>query len=655
MATSSFSGTPQYGQKFSGYGTDSSLFTHFGSAPTSSGPAATAPTITPVSPTYDPKIDANALYGKPIILSALGYARIGATSAPLLLGDLNDGKADFIVSFGFAVPITGNRKIYKIFLDQERWWSSVTGWDGSGALPGDSIFHGEAADIAFRPGTLTQAVLSLETLLFPGTENAYRPEMLLEIRGLPIARYVALSGRPVPYVAAEIGDVTGGADPLDGINLGLAVERIAHSPWPKYSSSTFEAVGITDVVAGLIIAENFTVIQICQSITNYYRNIHLLQSDKLRIKDHGSNVTPDIVFTRDTIIGGENAVAITRAGPSTQRREDELIAIDPDQDYTRVPSIARRARDPIAVSSAVGKSTGTLPLIINADTRQALVTFAQYEKENARKRISLRVPIYGYQIEPGDRMAHVDLADGIDNEVMLVEETSHNGDFTVNVEARAILRCSFFTNPEAAHVQCQNAEIVAASNKTFTPVDFGEAHVARRIVVGINLRMVAAGQTITSVTIGGVAATEAAVASNAGEGLISAVYFAAVPTGTSGSVVINTSGNFEQVSIHAYRLVSASFALSDFDSAQATTASAVSATLDVPAGGVSIAAAATRLGASFTWAGATESCTFVNDVQTTGQRSSAMHLASGAELGSVISVDPSSVDRVTIAAASFVL
>lgn len=628
--------------------------------PGGSSPLAPAPTITPVSPTIDPKIEANTLYGKPIILSALGFAGIGATGAPLVGPYINAGKVDFIVSFGFAVPITGNRKIYAIYLDNELAWSSATGWDGSGALPGDSAFAAETFSMEFRPGTLTQAVCSLETTHFPGAENAYRPEMVLQITGLPYARFMANSGKPVPYVSADIGDVTDGADPFDGINLGLALERIAHSPWPKYTSDTFEAVGITDVVGGIILAQNFTVIQICQSITNYYRNLHLLQSDKLRIKDHGSNVSPDFTFTRDTITG---AVGITRTGASSEPRESELITIDPDQDYTRVPSIARRPREPVAVSASVGKASGTLPVIINADTRQALVTFAQYDKENARKRLSVTTTIAGYQVEPGDRIAATDLGDGVASSVVLVEETSHNGDFTVTIEGREILRCGLNYNPVAAFL-AHYEDGSAASAYTFTSSVLGAAADDRLIVVVARLmRSQSVGRDITSVVLGGNAmelvpdayVVAGDIAPSANPSVTQGIYCLHVPAGTAATIVVNSGGNAAGASIDIYRLTGLA-SLMPVDGANANTQGSDPATaINVSFNGILIASYAGVGGTPGTavWTGI--NTINVNEAQepATWWGSGGMQTGLLAEVGRPVSVTAPATGYESVVAAAF--
>jgi hypothetical protein len=181
-------------------------------------------------------------------------------------------------------------------------------------------------------------------------------------------------------------------------------------------------------------------------VTREYRNIDLLLSDKVRIKDRGSNVAANITLNRDSIISDNQPLTVTRAGATEQRREFELIAIDPDQDYTAVPSLAKIPRDPMVISAAVGKETVTIPLVIDAATRQALATFAQNYEENARRKVAFKVPVAGYALEPGDLFALADIADGFDNEIFKCTQTSHGANWVVDVEGEAILRCRIFRN-----------------------------------------------------------------------------------------------------------------------------------------------------------------------------------------------------------------
>jgi len=400
-----------------------------------------APQPTPVTTTFDPKIEANALYSKPMPLFCGGFARIGASPAPIVGPYINGDIVDFVVSFGVPANVSGDRKIYKIYLDNELAWSS----SGGGTVPGDGTFAAETFDFIFKPGTLTQSAVSLESEKFPGDECAYRPQMILQIRNLPWARFQKNSGKPVPYVACDIGDVTDGAVPQNGINLGEALELVAHSPWA--GDTKFEAVGLTDVVAAILIKDNFTIVQLCQSITQEYRNLDLLVSDKTRIKDRGATVAPNYIFDRGSIVSGDQPVIVTRGGATAQKREHELLAIDPDQDYTAVPSLSKIPRNPMVISAAVGKDTTTIPVVIDANTRQALATFSQNYEENARRKVVLKVSTSGYGIEPGDLFALTGIADGFDNEVFKCTQTTHGANWIVELEGEAILRCSIYGGP----------------------------------------------------------------------------------------------------------------------------------------------------------------------------------------------------------------
>jgi len=448
------------------YGRGTFIFNYGGNA------GATGLNPTPISPTFDPKIEANALYGKPMALCALGYARIGASPAPIVGPYLSATMVDFIVSFGVPANVEGDRKIYKIYLDNELAWSSA----GGGTLPAHGTFAAEAFDFIFKPGRLDQTVCSLETEKYAGDECAYRPQMILQIRNLIFQRYMDITGKPVPYVAVEVGDAD--SDPGDGINLGDALEAIAFSPWAGYTSETFGAVGITDVVDAILIKDNFTIVQLCQSVTREYRNIDLLVSDMTRVKDRGSSVAPNFVFNRNTIITDGDAVIIGRGGATEQRREHELIAIDPAQDYTAVPSLSKIPRNPMVISAAVGKETVTLPLVIDANTRQALATFSQQYEENARRKVGFKIGATGYGIEPGDLFALTDIAEDIDNEVFKCTTTTHGANWIVEVEGEAILRCSIYGDlfdaatwdpATVAAVTLSGGDLVATNTGTTSP------------------------------------------------------------------------------------------------------------------------------------------------------------------------------------------
>ena len=92
----------------------------------------------------------------------------------------------------------------------------------------------------------------------------------------------------------------------------------------------------------------------------------------------------------------------------------------------------------------------------------------------------------------------------------------------------------------------------SASTCTFTDIDFGDAAGSREIFVVLTSRTGAA-PSINSITIGGVSAT-LGTTNYLTTLLGQAVAFAAVPTGTSGTVVINWSSTVAAMVLTVYRV-----------------------------------------------------------------------------------------------------
>lgn len=148
-----------------------------------------------------------------------------------------------------------------------------------------------------------------------------------------------------------------------------------------------------------------------------------------------------------------------------------------------------------------------------------------------------------------------------------------------------------------------NTSITNSTTYTFTAENLGTAAATRFIVVAIVAREAAGGSaSVSSATIGGVSAT---VLNGEANGNQLALICAAVPTGTTGDIVVNWSATMNDIGIAVYRCL-------DLGSATATDSSFSSATpptyaIDCDAGGIVIGVSYNRDGAaSCTWAGITE-------------------------------------------------
>jgi hypothetical protein len=391
-------------------------------APPSSTVVSTSTGVSPVESQY-------SLYGHTVPLSVFGVGRIGGEiiSGPWV----TDGLASFIISFGVPADPSGARILREIAFDSEVVWTgSLT---GSGT-PSSAGFSTEPITCRFYDGTLTQSADALESTHFGADAVAYRPQILIAFENVPLAN--TKFGK-IPYVAAVIADTQG-----DDVNLGEAFERLAYSPWVGFTSSEFETVGITDglVSGGLIIAEQSEFLATIQSFGRFYPKWSILQTDKLRIVDRGDTVTPDIILDSSKLTGD---VVLSRQEPNSVPSILELLTIDPDADYTIVPSRAQSPRDPVAVTTSVKSDSAYLPVIMDSATRISLVTYAKHHEDRARKQISLTAMFAGIQTEPGDLLGILELsADFPGGETFRVLETLHGQNGEVEIVAESLLQCT---------------------------------------------------------------------------------------------------------------------------------------------------------------------------------------------------------------------
>jgi len=144
--------------------------------------------------------------------------------------------------------------------------------------------------------------------------------------------------------------------------------------------------------------------------------------------------------------------------------------------------------------------------------------------------------------------------------------------------------------------------VTDASTFTFSNAALGAATSDRKIVVALTCaRGTGSPVDVTGVTIGGVTATEA-IGFNTSEGSFGNIFFANVPTGTTGDIVITNDGNSSGMSCGAYRVVDAAVSAQDTGSSEADP---MTDTIAVTKGGVGVACAMSQgsgMG-TFAWTG----------------------------------------------------
>lgn len=137
------------------------------------------------------------------------------------------------------------------------------------------------------------------------------------------------------------------------------------------------------------------------------------------------------------------------------------------------------------------------------------------------------------------------------------------------------------------------SNFASSSSYTFSTKSFGAADAGRIMVLGIGRTDGTAGDSIGTVTIGGVAATQRVSAATTGNYGRAWIYTAPVPTGTTGDVVVAFTSPHSSHScfIALWRLVGASNedpGVSGFEATASDTDLDVGASLQIPTGGAGV-------------------------------------------------------------------
>lgn len=139
---------------------------------------------------------------------------------------------------------------------------------------------------------------------------------------------------------------------------------------------------------------------------------------------------------------------------------------------------------------------------------------------------------------------------------------------------------------------------------TFASQNLGTAASDRYIIVVAVARKGGASTTLSSVTIGGVSATIVKqVTNNVSNTDVAGIAIAAVPTGTTGDIVVTWGASMVRCAIMAYRATGINATAYDSDS---STSGNPSVSLDIPASGFAIGGGLTAASTTTSWTGLTE-------------------------------------------------
>lgn len=157
-------------------------------------------------------------------------------------------------------------------------------------------------------------------------------------------------------------------------------------------------------------------------------------------------------------------------------------------------------------------------------------------------------------------------------------------------------------NPLEFSFQDSAVDEVDRTSYTFASMSLGAAATARRIVIGVVCRASTA-PVINSLTVGGISASLIHQSRASGGAYF---YYADVPTGTTGDVVVNFASSVTRAGICVWRILNES-SMTPTDTASSTNADPAALNVDIPSGdSAAMAIAYGHNGTSTTWTGLTE-------------------------------------------------
>lgn len=130
---------------------------------------------------------------------------------------------------------------------------------------------------------------------------------------------------------------------------------------------------------------------------------------------------------------------------------------------------------------------------------------------------------------------------------------------------------------------------------TFAAMNFGTAHASRVLAIGILARNSAGTQAVSSVNFAGTAGTSAITHNNAGADR-SEIWYANVPSGTSGTVTITFAGANQRCGVQLYSIISPSSNAPTVTATSSANTTVTSGSISIPAGGAAFMCAMSLTG-----------------------------------------------------------
>jgi hypothetical protein len=354
----------------------------------------------------------------PVFIGGSILAGCKLIEGPFLTTVSSEGFVNYIVSpFAVAVP-EATRELTSLRLNGTESFTSGDGgttWTESGA-----VFAGVTINVLY--GTEQQLPFASSSDRYNARAVPYRSHVCIELQVVPLTPFANL----IPFVSVQV-------DQDDGLTRLEAVERILR--YTRFDDSEFE-VEVSGEDVFWVYAGQDTVFEFLQNLqtSGVGRNWNVVATDKLRIFENSSTVTPIEIAPGDVAAG---SVRFWQDPPESVAAEFTFGFVDTDGDNAYNTVRARRSRFPIPLTASQDSQEIDVPIGMSRAQASVIANNKILIDHFARDKFACKLLPHKRGIQPGDIVQPtVDAA--ITWLYRVLSCAKNSADFTIDIIAERI-------------------------------------------------------------------------------------------------------------------------------------------------------------------------------------------------------------------------
>lgn len=363
----------------------------------------------------------------PVFVGGQILAGCKLAEGPFLTTVSDAGYVDYVVTpFAVAVP-EATRELTSIRLNGVESFTSGDGgatWTSLGTVFDDMVIN-------VLYGAENQTPFASSITRYGARAVPYRSHVCIELQETPLAPFSNL----IPFASVRVYQD-------EYLTRKQALERILR--YARFDDTEFE-VEVSGQDTFWVLVGQDTLFDVLQSLQmSVGRNWNIVATDKLRIFENSSTVTP-IPITRDDVASG--SVKFWTDSPEAVPAERTMGFVDTDGDNNFGTVRARRARYPRPLTSSRNAQNLDIPIGMGRLQASTIVNKSLLIDDFARDKFACKLLPHMRGIQPGDI-----IAPDLDDEIVWVTGrvlscAKNAADFTIDIIAERIEVSLLSTGP----------------------------------------------------------------------------------------------------------------------------------------------------------------------------------------------------------------